>query len=476
MSLFESIGRNSIFLALSQIIEKSLLFVVAIILARYLGKSDYGRFVYALSFVNLFTFFWDFGIGRLITRDVATNRSNASAIFSPKFKFQIFSCLVGMVLLWLYTSLFETKGLEVYLILIFGISTALNQLSNSFRTVFIAFERAEYETFFNLILRSSLLIAVLSVTYMGLGLIWISLIILFFSLINLIGSWAFVERKFFRFQFRERRTHFWPIIKDSFPIAIIIGLTTIYLQINKVLLLKWKGEEATGIYGAVEMMVMTLLIISNSLVLASFPVISKENRINRENCFHIYKGMFKVLTLLGLPIAVGGLLLNKEIVLLIYGSEFFESSEVLKILIWLTPIIFLTNFTGSCLIAIEKQSQLAYICGFNTLFNLSLNLILIPSFGYLGAAMASIATEGVNLIIQYRVLTSYWKESVFDVSFLKIFFSLGIMGVFIYWFRNWNLFLVLFGAIVLYLLSLFTTRFYSKKDMSKIKTWFLKDR
>jgi O-antigen/teichoic acid export membrane protein len=221
---------------------------------------------------------------------------------------------------------------------------------------------------------------------------------------------------------------------------------------------------------------MTFLIISNSLVLATFPVISKENRINRENSFHIYKGMFKVLTLVGLPIAVGGMLLNKEIVLLIYGTEFFESSSVLKILIWLTPIIFLTNFTGSCLIAIEKQSQLAYICGFNALFNLSLNLILIPSFGYWGAAIASIATEGVNLIIQYRVLTSYWKESVFEVSFLKIFFSLGIMGFFIHWFRNWNLFLVLFGAIVLYLISLFTTRFYSKKDLSKIKIWFLKDR
>ena len=331
MSSFKSIGRNSIFLVLSQIIEKILLFFTTIILARYLGKGDYGRLVYALSFANLFTFFWDFGIGRLITREVATNRSNAATSFSPKFKFQILSCLVGMVALWLYTLLFETTSLETYLILIFGISTAFNQLSNSFRTVFIAFEKAEYEAFFSLILRSSLLIVILSAIHIGLGLIWISLIILFFGVINLIGSWAFVERKFFRFQFMERRTNFWPIIKDSFPIAIIIAFTTIYLQINKILLLKWKGVEATGIYGAAEMMVMTLLIISNSLVLASFPVISKENRINRENSFHIYKAMFKVLTLLGLPIALGGLLLSKEIVLLTYGTEFFESSSVLKI-------------------------------------------------------------------------------------------------------------------------------------------------
>jgi O-antigen/teichoic acid export membrane protein len=475
MSLFESIGRGAIFLVLSQIIEKALLFLTTIILARYLGTSDYGRLIYALSFANLFTFFWDFGIGRLITRDVATDRSNASALFSPKLKYQIFSCLVGISVLSLYVSLFEQRGTEAYLILILGVSMGFTHLSNSFRTIFIVFEKAEYETFFILIFRSSLLITVFLVTHIGLGLLWISLILLLFSLLSLLGSWALIQRNFFRPRLGGKRTNFLPIIKDSFPIALIIAFTTIYLQMNKILLLNWKGERAVGIYGAVEMIVMTLLILSNSLVLASFPVISKENKINREGSFHIYKGVFKLLAVLSLPIALGGMLLHKEIVLFIYGTDFMESSSVLKILIWLTPIIFLTNFTGSCLIAIEKQTQLATICGFNTLFNLSLNLILIPSLGVLGAAIASITTEGVNLIIQNRVLGYYWKESVFDPSYFKIFFSLGIMGSFIYWFRNWNLFIVLFGGTALYLLSLFAIRFYSQEDLSEIKKRFLKD-
>jgi O-antigen/teichoic acid export membrane protein len=472
MSSFKSIARNSIFLVSSQIIDKILYFLMAILLARFLGKGDYGRLVYALSFANLFTFFWDFGLGRLITRDVAKNRSNASTIFSSKFKFQVLSCLAGISVLSLYLLLFETRTLETSLILILGISTALNYLSNSFRSVFIAFEKAEYETFFNLTLRSGLLIAIFFTTHTGLGLIWISIVLLLFSLLNLIGSWAFVERNFFRLRFREKVTNFWPTIRESFPIALTIAFTTFYLQINKILLLKWKGEEATGIYGAVEMIVITFLIISNSLVLASFPVISKENRVSRENSFHIYKSVFKVLTALGLPIAVGGMLLHEEIVLLIYGAEFFESSQVLKILIWLTPFIFLTNFTGSCLIAIGKQSQLAYICAFNAIFNLSLNLILIPSLGHSGAAIASIATESLNLVIQYRVLKGYWEESVFDASFLKILLSLGLMGFFIYGFRSWNLFLILFGATMIYLVSLWATRFYSQKEFSKIKVWF----
>jgi len=471
MSSFKSIGRNSVFLVLSQIIEKILIFLMAILLARYLGKGDYGRLVYATAFANLFTFFWDFGLGRLIIRDVAKNRSDASITFSSKFKFQIVSCFVGILVLSLYLILFEIRGLEVFLILILGISTALNYLSNSFRSVFIAFEKAEYEMYFNFALRSTLLLTIFWTIHSGWELISISLVLLFFSLLNLIGSWRLVERNFFPLQFRKSQANFSSIMKDSFPIAIIIAFTTFYLQINKILLLKWRGAEATGIYGAVDVIVMTFLIISNSLVLATFPIISKENGMSKEKTFPIYKSVFKVLITLGLPIALGGMLLNQEIISLIYGAKFSESKEVLKILIWLTPIIFLTNFTGSCLIAIEKQKQLAIICGFNMILNLALNFILIPSYGYVGAAIASLTTEGVNLIIQYRVLRYYWEDSVFDTSLLKILFSLGLMGFFIHWLQGWNLFLILSGAVVLYIVSLFATGFYSRKELSAIKTW-----
>jgi len=444
---------------------------MAILLARYLGKGGYGKLVYAIAFANLFTFFWDFGLGRLIIRDVAKNRSDASITFSSKFKFQIISCFIGVLVLSLYLIFFEIRGLEVYLIFIFGISTALNYLSNSFRSVFIAFEKAEYEMYFNFALRSILLLTVFWTIHEGWELISISLVLLFFSLLNLIGSWKLVERNFFPLQFRKSQANFSSIVKESFPVALIIAFTTFYLQINKILLLKWRGAEATGIYGAVDVIVMTFLIISNSLVLATFPIISRENRINKEKTFPIYKSVFKVLITLGLPIALGGMLLNKEIIFFIYGAEFSESKEVLKILIWLTPIIFLTNFTGSCLIAVEKQKQLAIICGFNTVLNLALNFILIPYYGYVGAAIASLTTEGVNLIIQYRVLRYYWEDSVFDTSLLKILFSLGLMGFFIHWLRGWNLFLILSGAVVLYIVSLFATGFYSQKELSTIKTW-----
>ena len=235
-------------------------------------------------------------------------------------------------------------------------------------------------------------------------------------------------------------------------------------------MLKWKGEEATGIYGAVDVIVMSFLIISNSLVLATFPIISRENRISKEKTFPIYKSVFKVLVTLGLPIALGGMLLNKEIISFIYGAEFSESGEVLKILIWLTPLLFLTNFTGSCMIAIDKQRLLAYICGFNMVLNLALNLILIPNHGYMGAAIASIATEGINLIIQYRFLKHYWQESIFEMSLLKIFFSLGFMGFFIHWLQGWNLFLILSGAMLVYGASLLATGFYSLRELSAIKT------
>ncbi|NWF93017.1 MAG: flippase [Syntrophaceae bacterium] len=427
--------------------------------------------VYAVAFGSLFTFFWDFGLGRLIIRDIAKDRADASLIFSSKLKFQIISCITGLLVLSVYVICFETRYLEGLLVLIFGIWTALNFLSNSFRSVFIAFERAEYEAYFNFSHRSLLLLGILWAIHIGWNLICISLVLLIFSVLNLIGSWVLVEMRFFHLSFRKGLASLWPTIKDSFPIALMIAFATFYSQINKILLLKWKGADATGIYGAVDVIVITFMIISNSVVLAALPIISRENRVSKEKTFLIYKNMFKVLSALGLPIAVGGMLLNKEIVSLLYGNEFYESSEVLKILIWVTPILFLTNFTGNCLVAIGRQRQLAYIYAFNTMLNVTLNLILIPYHGYTGAAIAFLATEGVNLVLQYQVLKYYWGESVFDVSFLKIFLSLGVMGFFIYWLRGWNIFIILLGAVVIYCVSLFSSRIYSKEELYNIKGW-----
>jgi O-antigen/teichoic acid export membrane protein len=120
------------------------------------------------------------------------------------------------------------------------------------------------------------------------------------------------------------------------------------------------------------------------------------------------------------------------------------------------------------LIAIDKQKQLAIICGFNSLLNLSLNLILIQPFGYVGAAFASIVTEGINLIIQYRFLKKYWGVSVFEMSWLKVLFSLGLMTFFLHWVQGWNIFLILFGAIGIYFFSLFAVGFYSSKELLTI--------
>ena len=471
MSSFESISRNSFFLASSQVVEKGLYYLMAVVLARYLGKENFGRLTYALSFASLFTFFWDFGLSRLITRDVARDPANARFTFSLRFGLQVISCLAGLIGLLFYLISFEGETLEIYLILIISMSVIFNSLSSSFRSVFIAFERAEYEMVFNVTFRAILFVAILWATYRQLGLIEISMVLLLANLSGLLCSWKWVDKKYFHVRFIQKAADLWPIIKDCLPIALTLAFTTFYLQMNKILLMKWKGGEATGIYGAADIIVMGCLIISNSLVLAAFPIISRENKLDRGKAFFIYRGVFKVLVSLGLPIALGGLLLSREIILLVYGEAFSESGDVLKVLIWFIPFLFLTNFTGSCLIAIGRQRLLTTICAFNLLLNLSLNLILIRPFGYAGAAAASIATEAVNLMVQYRYLRNYWGASVFEMSWLKVLFSMGIMALFVRWVRGENIFLVLLGGGGVYFFSLFLMKFYAPVGLSEIKLW-----
>ena len=63
------------------------------------------------------------------------------------------------------------------------------------------------------------------------------------------------------------------------------------------------------------------------------------------------------------------------------------------------PLFFLSALLWHCLIIAGRQKHLMYIYGIGALFNLFGNLILIPTYGYLAAAIVTIASEGLILIM-----------------------------------------------------------------------------
>ncbi|OUC09558.1 hypothetical protein RY27_02115, partial [Litorilinea aerophila] len=142
----------------------------------------------------------------------------------------------------------------------------------------------------------------------------------------------------------------------------------------------------------------------------------------------------RLLVMVSLPIAMSVTFLAEPLVYLVGGVQYLRVPETitllgreisflggsalaLQVIIWSIPIGFVNSVTQYVLIAVDQQRYLtkAFIIG--VVFNVVGNLLAIPSFGYLGAAVVTILSEFSLLFPFYYSV----KRNVGTVPWLSIF-------------------------------------------------------
>jgi O-antigen/teichoic acid export membrane protein len=104
----------------------------------------------------------------------------------------------------------------------------------------------------------------------------------------------------------------------------------------------------------------------------------------------------------GLPVALGGALLAVELVQQVFGLSYLPAGAALQVLIWSVPVSLLRNVAISALVARSRQDQVLRTTTGSTVLNLVLNVVLIPRYGIMGAAWATVATELLRTILALR--------------------------------------------------------------------------
>src|SRR5207244_3446353 len=112
---------------------------------------------------------------------------------------------------------------------------------------------------------------------------------------------------------------------------------------------------------------------------------------DRRRLVSAYEKSYKMVAILGLPLAVGAAVTADSIVHVTRGFE--QSIPALRILAPSVVLLFVNNAFIYTLTAINRQVDFTRLALFTLTVNIALNLALIPPYGYLGAAAASTITE-----------------------------------------------------------------------------------
>jgi O-antigen/teichoic acid export membrane protein len=186
-------------------------------------------------------------------------------------------------------------------------------------------------------------------------------------------------------------------------------------------MLRWlEGNEAVGVYAVAAQFSEAWYFVPAAIVTSFFPKlieIRKESREEFEKCF---QQLLDFLLILALIIAIIMTAVSEILVVTFFGDHYIESAEILSIHIWAAIFIFM-RAAFSKWILIENVLMFSLITqGAGALTNVLLNFILIPRFGALGAAYATLASYS---IASFFSLLLYKKtRPVFFMMLKSLFF------------------------------------------------------
>lgn len=476
MNTIQRITKNVGVLFVSQMMSYVLGFFTLMYSARYLGVEGFGTLSLALAFTGIFSVFMDLGLSTLTIREVARDKGLAKDYIANVTLMKIFLGIITFLLIFIIVHAlgYDQQTMEVvYLITIYTIFSAFSQL---FYAVFQANETMEYSSLGTILINVLLLVGVLVAIYYNFSISSFASVYMIAGFITLIYSILIFSWKFFLPTMKFDKIKWIELMKEAWPFAISGISINIYIWIDTIILSIFKGSEAVGLYNASYKLILVLVAIPIVFDTAFFPIMSQYYISSKESLKFSFEKMFKIMMIMALPIGVGTLLIANKIIAIIYGDQFLGAVIALQILIWSNVLIFARTPFIRLIEASNQQLVVTKIFILGVIFNVLLNLVIIPHYSFIGASVVTVLTDILMLTLLFRVIKSYgfiFSKNT-KISLIKIGLASLIMGFIIYCLLNLNLSLPLlvligilvYGAVVLLL------KIFDEEEIAIIKSIF----
>jgi O-antigen/teichoic acid export membrane protein len=245
------------------------------------------------------------------------------------------------------------------------------------------------------------------------------------------------------------------LLKNSWPLALSVVFMSICARIDQVMLFQMKGKEELGFYAAAVKLAESPFMIAGAFLASVFPLLFEYAVTSPDVFKRIYQISFKYLMIFIIPIAVMTTLYSKQIILVCYGRDFLPSQIALAILIWATVFGYTGWVHSNLLIATNLQLFDIIFTGFPAFLNVVLNLILIPKYSFIGAAIATTISYGLYIPISY----SLKRTRIFAMAIVRSMIKPLLISLFavysVYFLSPLNLIFNLILSLFIYLFLIF---------------------
>ena len=401
---------NSLWLFFAEVVNKGLLTFLSIPIVRFIGVDSYGTFSIALSFVSLFTFATDFGFSTLVMREVGKDSTVIPSYLRTGLALKIVLATITIILInSVGLSLYRDSSIQL-LIIILSFYISLNGINIFFQSFFRALQQVRYEAFAKVVQGLTLFtLSILAITLFQ-STVYVASSFVIATIVALILLFFLVHKRLSSPIPQWNAKAMLSMTQQSWMYGVSGFLALINLNFDAVALSFFTSSTDVGAYSALYRILIALMFAISLIFIPLFPTIAR----NTDNKGFLKKLNIRMLLLgsvFGLVFVVPTLLFTEQIIQLLYGTSLVAYSYILTILVWVFYVILLREPAGYTLSAIGKQKY--YLIGLlvSSVTNVILNLIFVPQYGVLAAAITTLISETLNLIILTSALWIHLNSS-----------------------------------------------------------------
>lgn len=406
----KTVTRNFLKLGMGEVFARLVAFAATIYIARVLGPDSYGVVGFALAITLYFSWFTDFGIEELAPRELARNpaliRGLAPSLVAARTLIAIV-CAVGLAIFsWSFLPQPDAAVLA-------ACGLTLLPVGLGVRWVFYGFEkmgRVALARGMGELLRLMLVIVLVK---QSTDIVQVPLAQFMGEMLAALLLLWWARQHGFRFTWHIDWQHIRPVFRRARSLMLTALMGLVIYNSDLLILRIFRPVSEIGLYLAAYTLIALLANLGNAYSSSLLPTLSRIDRDNGDTQ-RLFDTALAHMFAFVLPLAVGGCMLGKDIIQTAFGSSFTQAGLLLQILIWCVPFLLIRAVLRAALIVRGREDLVFRLTAWAAGINIVLNFIAIPVWGMLGAAVTTVLTETLRMLLAYRYVRAegYNKTSI----------------------------------------------------------------
>ena len=410
--------QSTAWLLVEKVVYLLISLAVTVALARYLQPSQFGNLNYLLALIALFTPLMTAGLNSIVSREVLLRPDDVDQILGSSLFLRFCAAVLVIATVVTASSYYLTGANKVFFAVLMMASIASSAQVVDF------WLQAKLANRYSVILRLTMLVCfsllrLFAIYYAADFATFVYLIAIELVITGLLYLVIYQRLSGGLLALRANRLEIKRLWKDSRWLLMSGIAAIVYLKVDQVMLGLMLDKYAVGVYAAAARVSEVWYFIPAAIVTSFFPKLVTVKRTDTKLYRVEIQRLNDILFTLAVAIAIVVSIIGDELVVWLFGSAYSDSAEIVLVHIWGAVFVFMRELFSKWLLAESFFTLSLLTQGLGAIANVGLNYFLIPIYGPLGAAYATVISYSVAGYLVLLIHPKLWSMArITSMSFL----------------------------------------------------------